>query len=80
MARRLLCELAERILAMVRAGGSAAARLAGTKKEVMAADAAALLAGTGWLPAVLHVPGVTYPVDSSGAGDQPAALVAMVAE
>jgi len=62
------------------AGTSAAARLAGTKKEVMAADAAALLAGTGWLPAVLHVPGVTYPVDSSGAADQPAAPVAMAAE
>ena len=31
------------------AGASAAARIAGTKKEVMAADAAALLAGTGWL-------------------------------
>jgi len=62
------------------AGTSAAARLAGTKKEVMAADAAALLAGTGWLPAVLHVPGVTYPVDSGAAGDQPAAPVAMAAE
>jgi len=62
------------------AGTSAAARLAGTKKEVMAADAAALLAGTGWLPAVLHVPGVTYPVDSGAAGDLPAAPVAMAAE
>ena len=70
------------ILDAVREGAStsAAARLAGTKKEVMAADAAALLAGTGWLPAVLHVPGVTYPVDSSGAADQPAAPVAMAAE
>ena len=64
------------------AGTSAAARLAGTKKKVMAADAAALLDGTGWLPAVLHVPGVTYPVDSSGTGnqDQDAAPVAMAAE
>jgi len=62
------------------AGTSAAARLAGTKKEVMAADAEALLAGTGWLPAVLHVPGVTYPMDSSGAADQPTAPVAMAAE
>ena len=64
------------------AGASAAARLAGTKKEVMAADAAVLLAGTGWLPAALHVPGVTYPVDSRGTGrqDQPAAPVAMAAE
>jgi len=62
------------------AGTSAAARLAGTKKEVMAADAAALLAGTGWLPAMLHVPGVTYPVDSGVARDQDAAPVPMAAE
>ena len=58
------------------AGASAAARLAGTKKKVMAADAATLLAGTGWLPALLHVPGVIYPVDSGAAEDQPAAPVA----
>jgi len=62
------------------AGSSAAARIAGTKKEVMAADAATLLAGTGWLPALLHVPGVTYPVDSGAAEDQAAAPVAMAAE
>ncbi len=62
------------------AGPSAAARIAGTKKEVMAADAAALLAGTGWLPAALHVPGVTYPVDPGAAGGQAAAPVAMAAE
>ena len=64
------------------AGASAAARLAGTKKEVMAADAVALLAGTGWLPAALHVPGMTYPVDSRGSAnqDQDAAPVAMAAE
>ncbi len=62
------------------AGGSAAARIAGTKKEVMAADAEALLGGTGWLPAVLHVPGVTYPVDSGVAGDRDAAPVPMAAE
>ena len=61
-------------------GTSAAARIAGSKKEVMAADAAALLAGTGWLPAVLHVPGVTYPVDSGAAGNQPAAPMPMAAE
>ena len=61
-------------------GTSATARIAGTKKEVMAADAAALLAGTGWLPAVLHVPGVTYPVDSGAAGNQSAAPMAMAAE
>ncbi len=46
----------------------------------MAADAAALLAGTGWLPAVLHVPGVTHPVDPGAAGDQNTAPVAMAAE
>jgi len=66
------------------AGASAAARIAGTKKEVMAADAEVLLAGTGWLPAVLHVPGVTYPVDSSGAAGvgvgEDAAPVPMAAE
>ena len=63
-------------------GASAAARLAGTKKEVMAADAMALLTKTGWLPATLHVPEVTYPVDSrrGGAQDQDAAPVAMAAE
>ncbi len=33
----------------------------------MAAYAEALLGGTGWLSAVLHVPGVTYPMDASGA-------------
>ena len=62
------------------AGASAAARLAGTKKEVMAADAVALLAGTGWLPAALHGPGVTYPVDSIAAGEQAAMPVAIAAE
>ena len=41
---------------------------------------AALLAGTGWLPAVLYVPGVTCPVDSGAAGDQAAKPVAMAAE
>jgi len=72
------------ILDAVREGAdtSAAARIASAKKEVMAADAEALLAGTGWLPAVLHVPGVTHPVDSSGAtgGDEDAAPVPMAAE
>ena len=62
------------------AGSSAAARLASAKKEAMAAGAEMLLAGTGWLPAVLHVPGVTCSVDSSGAGDQATAPVAMAAE
>ena len=39
-------------------------RSPGAKKEVMVADAEQLLAGTGWLPAVLRVPAPTYPVDS----------------
>lgn len=46
------------------AGTSAAEQIAGRKKEVMVADAEQLLAGTGWLPAVLRVPAPTYPVDS----------------
>ncbi len=62
------------------AGSSAAGRIAGTKKEVMAADAAMLLAGTGWLPKALHVAGVTYPVDSGAAEDQAAAPMAMATE
>ena len=49
-------------------------------REGAGASAAARLAGTGWLPAVLHIPGVTYPVDSGAAGDQPAAPMAMAAE
>jgi len=32
----------------------------------MSVDAEALLVGTGWLPGVLHVPGVTYPADAGG--------------
>ena len=46
------------------AGAGVAGRIAGSKKEVMVADAAQLLDGKGWLPAVLRVPGATYPVDS----------------
>jgi len=49
------------------AGDSAAAHLAGTKKEVMATNAETLLAGTGWLPAVLRVPGTVPTVDSGDA-------------
>jgi len=62
------------------AGASAAARIAGTKKEVMTANAAALLSGTGWLPVMLHVPGMTYPVDSGRAGNQDTAPVAVATE
>ncbi len=49
------------------AGAGVANRIAGSKKEVMVAHAEQVLAGTGWLPAVLHVPGATYPVDSGDA-------------
>ena len=49
------------------AGAGVAGRIAHAKKEVMVADAAALLDGKGWLPAVLRVPGATYPVDSGDA-------------
>jgi ParB family chromosome partitioning protein len=49
------------------AGPGGAARIAHAKKEVMVADAAALLDGTGWLPAVLRVPGAAQTVDSTDA-------------
>ena len=37
------------------AGARAAAQDAGTKKEVMVADAEQLVAGTGWLPSILRI-------------------------
>ncbi len=59
------------------AGASVAGRIAASKKEVMVADAAQLLNGKGWLPAVLHVPSVTYPVDSGDAqATQPVPMAA----
>ena len=60
------------------AGASVAGRIAASKKEVMVADAAQLLDGKGWLPAVLRVPGATHPVDSGDAQDAPP--VSMAAE
>jgi ParB family chromosome partitioning protein len=44
------------ILAAVRegAGGDAARRIGGAKKDAMAEAAAALLDGKGWLPAILR--------------------------
>ena len=62
------------------AGAGVVGRIANSKKEVMVADAAALLDGKGWLPAVLHVPGVTYPVDSSDAQATAPVPVPMAAE
>ena len=59
------------------AGAGVAGRLAHAKKEIMVADAAQLLDGKAWLPAVLHVPGVTYPVDSGDAqATQPVPMAA----
>ena len=68
------------ILGAVRegAGAGVAGRVANSKKEVIVADAAALLDGKGWLPAALHVPGVTCPVDSGDAKET--APVPMAAE
>ncbi len=40
-------------------GPGPAGRIAGRKKEMMVADAAQLLAGKGWLPALLRVPAVS---------------------
>jgi len=60
------------------AGAGVAGRIARSKKEVMVADAAALLDGKEWLPAVLRVPGAIYPVDSGDA--QPIPPVPMAAE
>jgi ParB family chromosome partitioning protein len=45
------------------AGTRAAGQIAGSKKEVMVADAEQLLVGTGWLPSILRVSEVSYPVD-----------------
>jgi len=62
------------------AGAGVANRIAGSKKEVMVADAEQLLAATGWLPAVLHVPGTTYPVDSGDADSAATEPMPMAAE
>jgi len=53
------------------AGSGVAGRIANSKKEVMVADAAQLLDGKGWLPAVLRVPGAADPVDSGDAQATP---------
>ena len=46
------------------AGTRAAGQIAGSKKEIMVADAEQLLAVTGWLPFILRVSEASYPVDS----------------
>ena len=60
------------------AGAGVAGRIANSKKEVMVADAAQLLDGKGWLPAVLRVPGTVSTVDSGDA--QVTSPVPMAAE
>jgi len=62
------------------AGAGVANRIAGSKKEVMVADAEQVLAGTGWLPAVLRVSDATYPVDSGDAADVAPKLMPLAAE
>jgi len=53
------------------AGAGVAGRIASSKKEIMVADAAVLLDGKGWLPAVLRIPGAACPVDSGDAQANP---------
>ncbi len=62
------------------AGAGVANRIARSKKEVMVVDAEQVLAGTGWLPAVLRVPGATYPVDSGDADGTAPEPMPMAAE
>lgn len=61
------------------AGEDAARRLAGWKKAAMAAEAEALLAGTGWLPPALRTPAAAPPVAAgatASAAGEPTALAA----
>ena len=60
------------------AGAGVAGRIAHAKKEVMVADAAQVLDGKGWLPAVLRVPGTAPTVDSTDASAS--TLMPMAAE
>jgi ParB family chromosome partitioning protein len=60
-------------------GPGPAGRMAGSKKEMMVADAAQLLGGSGWLPALLRVPAGS-PEDAADPGDVTEAALAMAAE
>jgi len=62
------------------AGASVAGRIAHAKKEVMVADAARVLDGKGWLPAMLRVPGGTRPLNSGDAPTASAEPMPMAAE
>lgn len=68
-----------RILEAVREGVSAEAaeRLAGLKKQAMAEEAERLLAGSGWLPAVLRTPG---PVAAASPATSPNDMLDRAAE
>ena len=61
------------------AGASVAGRIAHSKKEVMVADAAQLLDGTGWLPAILRMPdgaARSYASDAVNAWPEPVPMAA----
>ncbi len=60
-------------------GPGPAGRMAGSKKEMMVADATQLLHGTGWLPALLRVPAGS-PEDAADPEDVTEAALAMAAE
>ena len=55
-------------------GDQSADRIAHLKKPEMAAEAEALLAGSGWLPEPLRTPGRTLFAVTMSAGDEPAAI------
>ena len=55
-------------------GDQAADRIVPLKKPEMAAEAEALLAGSGWLPEPLRTPGRTLFAVTISAGDEPAAI------
>ena len=58
------------------AGAGVANRMAGRKKELMVADAAHALDGSGWLPAMLRVPAA---IGTGEAGDGDVSVVAIAA-
>ncbi len=69
------------ILAAVRegTGEGAVLRIEGMKKEAMAANAEALLAGKGWLPARLRMPGVVDAAPEASTADVPEEVAYLVA-
>ena len=59
------------------AGAGVANRIAGSKKDIMVADAAQVLHGTGWLPMVLRVPTA---IDPEASGDSGSVTMPVAAE